>query len=67
MELSRQQWRDFHYPKSTKTKSASPKESGSPKQYRLVNSLGQEVIRGKYAICKWKQKQCEIQTKIEPI
>jgi hypothetical protein len=60
--LSREEWRDFHYPKHKKI----PKKK-TVDTYKLIDCFNEHaIVQGNYALCKFKQKQITSKTKIIP-
>jgi hypothetical protein len=55
--ITKEQWREFHYPKQPKRK--------TNRIYRLIDCFNSHIIvQGNYALCKFKQKQITAKTKI---
>ena len=50
-EVSRQQWKEFHYGKQKK-----PKKKESAFGWTLTYN-GNRLVTGSYALCVWKMKQ----------
>jgi hypothetical protein len=58
--ITRTKWKEFHYPKPPKGKIIN--------EYKLVDVVTKAtIIEGNYALCKFKQKQLTIKTKIQKI
>jgi len=53
-EISRQQWREFHYGKEVKPRPKKKKESSFG--WALFYN-GNRLVTGSYALCVWKMKQ----------
>jgi hypothetical protein len=57
--MTKQEWRDFHYPKPVNKKNTN---------YKLVDlNTKMTVIQGAYALCKWKKNQYPYPTSIVPV